>query len=101
MDLLLVSNHTTLLQGQSALLTCIGWGEPEFQITWSRNNQIEMNSSLISIYEREFFHAGRLLKQSFLEICSAALQDIGLYTCNVSNGLISVAGFIQFDLFGE
>ena len=99
-ELLLISNDTTLLQGESTILTCVGWGEPEIQITWSRNGQTEMNTTFVTIYEQEFFHAGRLLRQSFLEICSARIEDIGLYTCTISNGLISVAESIQFDLVG-
>ena len=82
----MISNDTSLTVGDTALLTCVGYGQPDVQITWSRNGENIMNTSLISIYEEEVTQGGRLFKQSFLQLCNIEVSDAGSYVCTVSNG---------------
>ena len=98
--MLLLSNHTTTFQGDSVVLTCIGYAEPNFDIIWTRNNQTIVNSSLVSVTEWEFVQAGRIVRQSFLQLCDVRIEDTGAYTCTVTNGIISADGFARLSLVG-
>ena len=85
-QLVVISNDVSLTAGDTALLTCVGYGQPDVQITWSRNGEGVMNNSLVTINEIDVTRGGRLYKQSFLDICSLEVSDSGNYTCTVSNG---------------
>ena len=95
LELVVISNDTSLTVGDTALLTCVGYGQPDVQITWSRNGESIMNASLVSIYEEEVTQGGRLFKQSFLELCSLQISDAGNYVCTVSNGQATVNSTTQ------
>ncbi len=86
LELVMISNDTSLLVGDAALLACVGFGEPNVEITWKRNGEVITNSSLVTITEEEVTQGGRVYKQSFLELCSLMVSDAGVYTCSVSNG---------------
>ena len=99
----MISNYASLVVGDTALLTCVGYGQPDVQITWSRNNGNNniVNGSLISIYEEEVTQGGRLFTQSFLELCSVEIFDTGNYTCSVSNGQAAAIGSTQIFISGK
>ena len=82
----MISNDTTLRTGDTALLACVGFGEPEVEISWSFNGAPVVNTSLITIYEEDIVQGERIFKQSFLQICSLAEADAGGYTCIASDG---------------
>ena len=93
-ELVLISNDTSLTVGETALLTCVGYGQPNVEITWSRNGEI-MNGSEVAIYEEEVIQGGRRFKQSFLELCNLQGPDAGNYVCTVSNGQATVSATTQ------
>ena len=84
-----ISNDTALRTGDTALLACVGFGEPEVEISWSFNGAPVVNTSLITIYEEDFVQGERIFKQSLLQICSLAESDAGGYTCIVGDGFTS------------
>ena len=85
-ELDVISNDTYVTVGDTVLFTCLGYGQPDVQITWSKNGESIANNSLDTIYEEEISWGGRTYKQSFLELCSVQLTDAGNYICTVSNG---------------
>ena len=96
-----ISSSVRVSQGETAILSCVGYGRPNAEITWMQNGQTVTNSSFLFISEQEFIQDGLLLKQSFLQICSARISDTGVYTCNVTNGVMSAAATTQFALNGQ
>ena len=78
------------MEGETAILTCIGYGLPDVTVTWSRYDQPLDNSSLVLILEDEFYQAGKLFIQSFLHICGARVTDFGPYTCTIDSGFVSL-----------
>ena len=91
----MISNDTTLRTGETALLTCVGFGEPEVEISWSFNGAPVVNASLITIYEEDDVQGERIFKQSLLQICSLAESDAGGYTCIATNGQATDNAVIQ------
>ena len=84
--------------GEAAILVCVGFGEPDVNITWSRDDQVISNSSLVSIYEEDLTRGDRLFKQSFLQLCSLQMSDSGTYTCTVSNGKASITSTTELSV---
>ena len=82
----MISNSTTLRTGETALLACVSFGEPDVEISWSFNGAPVVNTSLVTIYEEGVVQGERIFKQSFLQICSLAEADAGGYTCIASDG---------------
>ena len=100
MELVVLSNDTSLDEGETALLACVGYGLPDVEISWSFNGEIVMNSSLVTIYEEETVQGERVFLQSFLQLCSLEPADAGAYTCVVSNGLTSVNSSVLLAVSG-
>ena len=100
-ELVIISNHTSLSVGETALLACVGYGLPSVEISWMRGGQTISNSSLISISEEDVVQGERLFKQSFLQICSVEMADAGAYTCVVSNGESLVNSSTQLSVIGK
>ena len=98
MGVVVISNDSSLTVGDTALLTCVGYGQPNVEITWSRNGEVIMNSSLATIHETDVTRGGRLYKQSFLDICSLEVSDTGSYTCTISNGLSTINASISLSV---
>ena len=82
----MITNHTDIFVRETIVLLCVGYGEPDVEITWSRNQQTLTNSSFTTITESNSFQGGRLLKQSFLQLCDVELADAGTYICTVNIG---------------
>ena len=82
-----ISNDTALRRGETALMACVGFGEPGVEISWSFNGALVVNTSLITIYEEMVVQGERIFKPSFLKICSLVEADAGGYTCIASDGL--------------
>ena len=90
-----ISSPTPASIGQTALLTCVGSGRSSVGISWSFNDATLANTSLVSIYDRDFFRGGRNFKQSFLQLCSVDTPNGGEYTCTLNSGLTTVDASTQ------
>ena len=88
-EVVVISNDTTLNAGETALLACVGVGGPDVEISWSFNGAPVVNTSLITIYEENVVQGERIFKQSFLQICGLAESDSGGYTCITRNGILT------------
>ena len=82
----MISKDLSLNTGETALLSCVGFGEPEVEITWSFNGARVANTSLTPIFEENIVQGTKLYKQSFLQLCSVAMSNAGDYTCVTSSG---------------
>ena len=98
--MVILSDHSSVTKGETALLACVGQGFPLVEISWMRNGQRLVNSFLVTITEENVTHGERLFKQSFLQICSVEIADAGEYTCIVSNGEVSVNSSTQLTVTG-
>ena len=100
-ELIVISNNISLTVGDTALLTCVGYGQYDVDITWSRNGEVITNTSLATVYEQQMTRGGRLYENSFLDLCSLEISDTGSYTCSVSSGQLSTNATIQLSVFGK
>ena len=97
---MLLSDDVAVDPDFTTLLTCVGFGEPELEISWSYNGAPIVNTSLTAISERSFISGGRLHKQSYLQLCSIGIYDGGNYTCIADNGHITVNATTQLTVIG-
>ena len=86
----MLSSNTNIDAGQSALLVCVGYGEPGLAISWYFGGAPLMTTSLATIYELDYIKGGKVYKQSILELCSPTMLANGDYTCVVDNTQISI-----------
>lgn len=96
-----ISNSTSLIEGQTALISCIGWGPPSIEITWAYDEQMIMNSASFSISQVDVIQSERLFKHSVLQICSVEMANAGAYSCIVSNVNNSVNSSTQLAVSGK
>ena len=94
------SNDASSNAGQSALLTCVGFGQFDVEISWSFNGAPVANTSLITISERNVVKGGSVFKQSFLQLCSVTASNAGAYTCILSSGLSTTNATTQLTVNG-
>ena len=97
-EVVAISNSSSLVEGETALLVCVGYSRIDVEISWSLNGQTLQNSSLVTIYEEEVVRSSRTFKQSFLQLCSLELSDAGDYTCEVTNGQTTDNATITLDV---
>lgn len=98
LETIVISNTTSLIVGDTVLLTCVGLGQPNVQITWNKNGEDIMNASLVTIYEQEVTREGRRFRQSFLELCGLESSQAGQYACIVNNGMTEFNFSVQVDV---
>ena len=92
----LISNDTSLTEGETALLACEAIGFLNVEITWIHDGQTVSNSSLVTVSEVQ---EERLIHQSFLKIFNVEEADAGVYTCIIRNGDTSVNTSTQLTVF--
>ena len=97
-EVVVISNDTTLNAGETALLACVGFGEPDVEISWSFNGAPVTNTSLITVTEEDVVSSGRSFKQSLLQICSLAESDAGGYTCIARNRILTANATTQLSV---
>ena len=99
-EVVVISNDTTLNAGETALLACVAFGEADVEISWSFNGAPVVNTSLVTINEEDVVNGGRSFKQSFLQICSLSASDAGGYTCIASSGQAAANATTQLYIQG-
>ena len=94
-----ISNHTSVTEGETAILFCEAAGFVGVGITWTHDGEAITDSSHISI---TVVQHERLIYQSFLEISNIVNTNAGVYTCIVSNaGTTSLNISTQLTVFCE
>lgn len=101
MDLVVITDDTTLPQGESILLSCVGFGLPYADVTWSRNGAPLMLSTSVSTFEEDLIEGGRTYRRSSLQLCSVTMEDSGSYDCYVTNGEDTVNSSIVLSVSGN
>lgn len=103
LSLVALSNHTSLSEGGTALLTCVGYGTPDVEVSWSFNNETVTNSPTVTVIsdERVLPEQG-VMRQSTLQICDAdEISSTGEYMCIISVGPLSQNASTQLFLSGK
>ena len=83
---MILTEDTVALAGNTLLLSCVGYGLPSPELTWSKDGAPLMNGSRTNIYVTEIEVDGVPFVQSLLEICNLdAVNDTGTYNCTATN----------------
>ena len=93
-----ISNHTSVTEGEMAILFCEAAGFMSVGVTWTHDGEAITNSSHISITAAQ---EERLVHQSFLVITMVEPADAGIYTCSVSSSGPSIDVSTQLSVFCE
>lgn len=101
--LVAISDHTLLLEGRTALLTCVGYGTLDVEVAWIFNNEIIANSSTATITtsEEHFLPERGVLRESTLQICDIEISNTGEYMCVINTGSLSRNATVQLTLAGK
>ena len=91
----MISGDISLNEQETAILSCVGVGEPYVEVHWSFNGTPIANTSLSPIFEENVVRGARLYKQSHLRLCSLGAWNAGRYTCTASNGVTSADATTQ------
>ena len=84
--IVLSSNNTDVVAGDTVYLTCVAYGDPPLSVGWLRGDRELSNGSRVTVYEEEReMEGGERLVTSVLEVCSAGQLDTGEYTCAAAN----------------
>jgi len=89
------------MEGETALLACVGYGQADVEITWIYDGVAVMNSTLITIFEEDIVQGGRQFKQSFLQLCSVEVSNSGGYTCVISDGETTANSTVELTVTGK
>ena len=84
-EIVIAHQTSTVLEGNTVLLTCVALGMPNPDVVWQKDGVDLMNSTRNNIYFNQFEVGGVVFVQATLEICSVELGDAGLYSCYASN----------------
>jgi hypothetical protein len=90
-----ISNDTFVVDGGTAVLACLGFGELDAEIMWTFNGAPVVNNSLTAIYEEDIIRGGSVFMLSYIEICGVTRPSLGAYTCTISNIERSHAATVQ------
>ena len=97
----MLSKNLSLNSGETALLFCVGFGEPDVEVNWMFNGAPVANTSLTPIFEENIIQGSRPYKQSFLQLCSVTTSSAGSYTCSASNGQTTSNAITQLSVISE
>ena len=96
----MLTNDTTASNGENVLFACVGSGEPDIDISWSRDGSLISNSSSSVIYEEYFTQGSRQFKRSYLQLCNISACKPITIQCSVSNGRTSMDGSLVVTITG-
>ena len=87
--------------GSTTVLSCVGFGDPIPNVTWTRGATELSNGSRTTIYERLVTSNGVIFVQSILQICSIGETDIGQYSCTLGNAVSNTSVDFELSVTGE
>ena len=93
--------NTTVEAGSTTVLSCVGFGDPIPNVTWTRGATELSNGSRTTIYERLVSSNGMMFVQSILQICSIGETDNGQYSCTVDNAVGYASVDFELSVTGE
>ena len=94
-------SNSTVEAGSITVLSCVGFGDPIPNVTWTRGATELSNGSRTTIYERLVTSNGVTFVQSILQICSVGETDIGQYSCTVDNAVGNTSVDFELSVTGE
>ena len=87
--------------GSTTVLSCVGFGDPIPNVTWTRGATELSNGSRTTIYERLVTSNGVMFVQFILQICSVGETDNGQYSCTVGNAVGNASVDFELSVTGE
>ena len=84
-QIVIFPSNTNVREGYTVLLTCVAYGDPIPNLTWSKDGEELSNTSRISLFSSILEEGGLQYPQLTLEICASELEDAGTYTCTAAN----------------
>jgi len=84
-EIVIVPESTTVREGSMVILTCVAYGVPHPDVTWSRGGEELTNTTRMTVYSAYLEEGGVPFTQATLEICGVELEDAGMYSCQGSN----------------
>lgn len=104
-ELVVVPGDSTATEGNTLILTCVGFGVPLPNVYFSRNGtQLTTNNSRVSIFTEVVEEQGLEFVQVTLQICGLDRElDTGNYSCtaNNSNGTQTSSFEVTVNAFGK
>ena len=92
--------RTEIDAGKTVAFTCVAFGVPLPTIMWSQGGVILTNDTdtRITIYSEQMEERGLVFFKSVLEICSAAEDDSGQYSCTAENEVGNDTAVFELDV---
>ena len=94
-----------MIDKNTVVFTCVSYGVPFSDITWSRDGVVLENGTNINVYDAVVNASGIPFVKSVLELCSVDIGETGIYTCTANNGIqsdnITAQLAVIFPLTGE
>lgn len=84
------------MEGETAILSCVGYGVSGVAIAWSRNGAPVINTTRITTYDETALQGAIPFKRSIVQICSARAEDSGGYVCTGTAGRAVDSWTVQF-----
>ena len=84
-NIVIAPQDTEISEGNTLILTCVAYGEPMPEISWSASEGVIYNSSRVRVYSNVIEENGVEFVYSSLEICSVTAEDEGRYWCAASS----------------
>ena len=98
-ELVIVPEDSTALEGNTLIVTCVGYGVPAPEMTWLKNGTEIVNGSGVSVFLEDVVVDDLLFVQTTLEICGLnATEDAGTYACRASNDNGTVEHYFQVNV---
>ena len=88
----MASTDEDLSENSSVFLSCVGFGLPSPEVTWSRNGLQLSEDTPSTVIHNDIIKRnilGAVFVRSTLEICNVQRELIGEYTCTASNDITS------------
>ena len=89
LELVGISGDTTVRADESTILSCVGFGHPDIDVTWYRNGAPVSNTTLVRTYSEGYMSQGLSFNITFLQLCSVTMADAGTYLCVVDDGTVT------------
>ena len=85
-EIVIAPPNSEVSEGNTIVLTCVAFGVPNPDISWTANGVTLSNESRITVYSELVEEGGVMFVSSMLEICSVGVDDAGRYSCMASYG---------------
>ena len=88
-----------MMEGETAVFSCVGYGQHDVQITWWYNGALLTNSSLVYTFQEDLVVEGSaMVTLSTLLVCGGLVANSGAYTCSISNTVTTLNASVWLEV---